>query len=273
MSSNPVFCCVSELELTTWRPYRFVSGKPLGALELEPLLIPNSTPIPAGRLQLGDVPSLLNDLAIRFTPSASSDYEGGLDEILLPLFTRWNSHLLTHKLDIGGGPAASANATPSWRDILQAVQSLSEIKLVAATLPTLPGWDLPSDQGQQQAPRLEYHTLLGPLLRLSTFPDGAVRPPSSLPLGCGPYTLGGELVRSRAPLPLTPKKAFIAASLLPRAEFDGPWQHRQCIGKLAWNAAWGPGTRRTPFLPPSEGDDAHPRELLCPLTDLLVPDL
>ncbi|GAA5956492.1 hypothetical protein JCM8115_000586 [Rhodotorula mucilaginosa] len=154
-------------------PQDHISGKPLGALELEPLLIPNSTPIPAGRLQLGDVPSLLNDLAIRFTPSASSDYEGGLDEILLPLFTRWNSHLLTHKLDIGGGPAASANATPTWRDILQAVQSLSEIKLVAATLPTLPGWDLPSDQGQQQAPRLEYHTLLGPLLRLSTFPDGA----------------------------------------------------------------------------------------------------
>ncbi|GAA5985530.1 hypothetical protein JCM10908_007012 [Rhodotorula pacifica] len=152
-------------------PQEHITGKPLGALELESLLIPNSTPIPAAHLQLGDIPSLLNDLAIRFTPSPSNDYEGGLDEILLPLFTRWNTHLLTHKLDIGGGPAASASATPSWRDILQAVQSLSEIKLVAATLPTLPGWELPADQAQ--APRLEYATLLGPLLRLSTFPDGA----------------------------------------------------------------------------------------------------
>lgn len=97
------------------------------------------------------------------------------------------------------------------------MQSLSEIKLVAATLPTLPGWDLPSDQGQQQAPRLEYHTLLGPLLRLSTFPDGAVRPSSCLPFGCDPYAFGGELVRSRAPLPLTPKKPS-----LPQAYFPEP---------------------------------------------------
>lgn len=53
------------------------------------------------------------------------------------------------------------------------MQSLTEIKLIAATLPTLQGWDLPA--GQAQAPRLEYATLLGPLLRLSVFPDGAVR--------------------------------------------------------------------------------------------------
>ncbi|POY75438.1 hypothetical protein BMF94_1509 [Rhodotorula taiwanensis] len=163
------------LQDSTMFPQEHVTGKPLGALELEPLLIPNSTPIPPAYLQLGDLPALLTDLANRFTPSAANDFEGGLEDILLPLFTRWNTHLLTHKLDIGGGPAnvlgGGASASPSWRDILQAVQSLTEIKLIAATLPTLQGWDLPA--GQAQAPRLEYATLLGPLLRLSVFPDGA----------------------------------------------------------------------------------------------------
>lgn len=160
---------------------------------------------------------------MRFTPSASNDYEGGLDEILLPLFTRWNSHLLTHKLDIGGGPAASANATPTWRDILQAVQSLSEIKLVAATLPTLPGWDLPSDQGQQQAPRLEYHTLLGPLLRLSTFPDGAVRPPAPFPRPCSrkrTCSLTRSILLAYCQKPSLPHAYFPEPSSMVRGNID-----------------------------------------------------
>jgi len=61
------------------------------------------------------------------------------------------------------------------------VQTLSEVKGVAACLPTVDGWD-PSTAPGAAAPMLEYRSLLGPLLRLSAFPDGAVRPsPSSRP--------------------------------------------------------------------------------------------
>lgn len=164
------------------------------------------------------MPALLTDLAVRFTPSAANDYEGGLEEILLPLFTRWNMHLLMHKLDIGGGPAASGSVAPSWRDILQAVQSLTEIKLIAATLPTMQGWDLAPEQAQ--APRIEYMTLLGPLLRLSTFPDGAVSEPRVAASGSN---VQGTETR-------TFSAARLATSLLPGTDVDGTGKHRQRFG-------------------------------------------
>ncbi|GJN94371.1 hypothetical protein Rhopal_007450-T1 [Rhodotorula paludigena] len=158
-------------------PQDHVSGKALGPLELEPLLIPSSATIPEGNLQVGDIPSLLADLALRFTPSAANDYEGGLEEILAPLFTKWNAHLLGNKIDIGGGGTAAAGSL-GWRDILQAVQNLSEIKPIAAILPTIPSWDVSQEAGAT-APALEYKSLLGPLIRLSTFPDGAPNIPTS----------------------------------------------------------------------------------------------
>lgn len=128
--------------------------------------------VPAGQLQSGDAASLLTDLAARFTPSPANDYESGLDEILAPLFSKWNAHLLGHKLDIGGGGGAPGSV--GYREILNAVQTLSEIKAVAACLPTLKGWDAATEPGAA-ANELEYRSVLGPLLRLSAFPDGAVR--------------------------------------------------------------------------------------------------
>lgn len=119
------------------------------------------------------MPSILTDLALRFTPSAANDFEGGIEEILSPLFSKWNAHLLGNKLDIGGGGETGASSL-AWRDILQAVQNLSEIKPIAAALPTFSNWNAPSQPGAS-APVLEYKSLLGPLIRLSSFPDGAVR--------------------------------------------------------------------------------------------------
>ncbi|GAA6057987.1 hypothetical protein JCM3770_004600 [Rhodotorula araucariae] len=158
------------LQDPTMFPQEHITGKPLGALELEPLLIPTSTITPATQLSFGDAPSLLTDLAARFMPSAANDYEAGLNDILAPLFTKWNAHLLGHKIDIGGGGGAPGSL--GYREILSAVQSLTEIKAVAACIPTIKGWD-PATEPGAAAPTLEYRSLLGPLLRLSTFPDGA----------------------------------------------------------------------------------------------------
>ncbi|GAA5900931.1 hypothetical protein JCM8208_007568 [Rhodotorula glutinis] len=155
---------------STMFPQDHITNKPLGALELEPLLIPPSTVVPASQLQAGDAASLLTDLAARFTPSAANDHESGLELILAPLFAKWNAHLLGHKLDIGGGGGVPGSV--GYRDILGAVQSLSEVKAVAACLPTVDGWDVATAPGAA-APMLEYRSLLGPLLRLSAFPDGA----------------------------------------------------------------------------------------------------
>ncbi|TNY19299.1 ubiquitin elongating factor core-domain-containing protein [Rhodotorula diobovata] len=179
------------LQDSTMFPQDHVTGKPLGALELEPLLIPPSTVVPAGQLQSGDAASLLTDLAARFTPSPANDYESGLDEMLAPLFSKWNAHLLGHKLDIGGGGGAPGSV--GYREILNAVQTLSEIKAVAACLPTLKGWDAATEPGAT-ANELEYRSVLGPLLRLSAFPDGA----PALPLAYfpEPSTMGRGNINS-----------------------------------------------------------------------------
>ncbi|BGP03526.1 E4 ubiquitin-protein ligase UFD2 [Rhodotorula toruloides] len=158
-------------------PQDHVSGKTLGALELEPLLIPSSTSIPPAQLQVGDAPSVLADLALRFTPSAANDFEGGIEEILGPLFAKWNAHLLVNKLDIGGGGAPGSGSL-GWRDIVQAVQNLTEIKPIATALTTFSNWNVASEPGAS-APVLEYKSLLGPLMRLSSFPDGAPSLPQS----------------------------------------------------------------------------------------------
>ncbi|BGP43552.1 Ubiquitin conjugation factor E4 [Rhodotorula kratochvilovae] len=173
------------LQDSTMFPQEHITGKPLGALELEPLLIPSSAVVPATQLSIGDGPSLLTDLAARFTPSAANDYESGLEDILAPLFTKWNAHLLGHKIDIGGGGGAPGSL--GYREILGAVQSLTEIKPVAACIPTIKSWDPASEPGAA-AHTLEYRSLLGPILRLSTFPD--VAPDLPLAYFPEPSTMG-----------------------------------------------------------------------------------
>ncbi|GAA5912015.1 hypothetical protein JCM5296_007322 [Sporobolomyces johnsonii] len=157
-------------------PQDHITSKPVGPLELEPLLIPTSTSPPPSSLQISDLPSLLTDLSLRFTPSPANDFETGLDEILAPLLLKFSTHLLANKLDIGGGGTPADGI--GWREVLQAVQSLSEVKGVAATLPTIKNWDVVGEPGVT-APTIEYRSLLGPLLRLSTFPDGAPALPES----------------------------------------------------------------------------------------------
>lgn len=78
---------------------------------------------------------------------------------------------MAHKLDIGGG--GSGQALASWREYLGAVQSLAEIKGVATMMPEVKTWDITQDS-RATPPAIEMYSLLGPFLRLSTFPDAFV---------------------------------------------------------------------------------------------------
>ncbi|SGY17721.1 BQ5605_C015g07870 [Microbotryum silenes-dioicae] len=139
-----------------------------GPLELAGLLLPMSNTGPkTSTLQSTDLPALLQDLAGRFTPSPANDEEGGLEEVIGPLISYLGTQLIAHKVDIGG--STSANGA-SWRDVLGAVQTLSEIKGVASTLPQCHNWVV-TGTPQAQAPLIEMLSLLGPFLRLSAFPD------------------------------------------------------------------------------------------------------
>lgn len=60
-----------------------------------------------------------------------------------------------------------------------AVQSLLEVKGVAMMAPEVKNWDVSSNP-RATAPALELASLLGPFLRLTTFPDSFVRYVSSL---------------------------------------------------------------------------------------------
>ncbi len=147
------------------------SGKTLGASELIPFLLDSSSVAnrPASLLQPNDFPLLLNDLAARFTPSQANDFEGGLDDILEPVLTQLGRALLSNKVDIGGG---GNQAAADWRATVGAVRSLSDNKLVAATMVAMKSWDPTAAGGvMATAPGLEYYSLLGPVARLSTFGD------------------------------------------------------------------------------------------------------
>lgn len=159
-------------------------SKPVGSLELEPLLIPQSQLPQPSPLQSSDLPSLLTDLSLRYTPSEANDGESGLDEILLPLLQRWGSILLLNKLDIGGGGNLANTNGLGWRDILLALQNLTEVKPIAKLMTELRGWNpLKESEGgamEVKAEEFEYRALWGPWLRLTSFPDGAVRHTLSL---------------------------------------------------------------------------------------------
>ncbi|GAA5939856.1 ubiquitin-ubiquitin ligase UFD2 [Sporobolomyces koalae] len=167
----------------TMFPQDHITSKPIGSLELEPLLIPNSQlALSNSPLQPSDAPSLLTDLALRFTPSEANDHESGLDEILVPLLQRWGSILLVNKLDIAGGGNVANSFGIGWRDIVLAVQSLTELKPIANILTTLKNWNphVQEVQGLEVKPEeFEYRALWGPWIRLSSFPDAATELPRS----------------------------------------------------------------------------------------------
>ncbi|ORY88496.1 ubiquitin elongating factor core-domain-containing protein [Leucosporidium creatinivorum] len=147
-------------------PQDHISNKTLGPMELEPLLI-TSTPLPpSSALSSTDLPSLLQDLAARFSPSAANDFEGGLEDIVGPLINALGMRLVTNRIDIGGGGQGGTG----WREIVGAVQSLLEVKGVAVMAPEVKNWDV-STNPRATAPALELASLLGPFLRLTTFPD------------------------------------------------------------------------------------------------------
>jgi ubiquitin conjugation factor E4 B len=148
-------------------------GKQPGTAELLPLLVPSSiSPAPAS-LQPSDLPSLLSDLALRFTPSDANDHEGGLEDIIGPLVAQCSNQLLVTKSDIGGGGTGGQG---TWREYLSAVQSLAEVKGIASIMVASKNWNCEGD-ARIGASAIEYLSLLGPFLRLSTFPDAFVSPP------------------------------------------------------------------------------------------------
>ncbi|KAK4705710.1 ubiquitin conjugation factor E4 B, partial [Phenoliferia sp. Uapishka_3] len=147
------------LDDPTMFPQDHVTKKPLGALELRPLLLPSSSPGNTSSLTSSDLPGILQDLSAAPDSSISS-----LVGLLIADSAR---EILVNKLDIGGG----GNGGISWREHLSAVHSLTENKAVAAALVDCDTWDVTTQPGGANAAGIEIFTLLGPFLRLSTFPE------------------------------------------------------------------------------------------------------
>lgn len=194
------------------------SNKALGPLELEPLLI-ESLPIPGtSAITSTDLPALLQDLAARFSPSAANDFEGGLEDIVGPLINDLGMRLITNRVDIGGGGQGGTG----WRELVGAVQSLLENKGVAMMVPEVKNWDVSSNP-RATASALELATVLGPFLRLSTFPDAFV----SLARWCATLenvlTIGTHSARDRQ-------------GLLSGSYGDGSRQRRERFVEPAWNS-------------------------------------
>lgn len=146
--------------------------KPLGPTEFIPLLVPSQS-TSSHVLTASDVPSLLNDLAIRFTPSAANDFEdASLHLIVGPVLETLGRDLFSSRSDIGGG----GEGKTGWRESLGALTNLTEVKGVAGALPLTSIWSPASSVFG--APGIEVVTTLGPWLRLSAFPDSFVRPHS-----------------------------------------------------------------------------------------------
>ncbi|GAA5972811.1 hypothetical protein JCM11641_003951 [Rhodosporidiobolus odoratus] len=158
-------------------PQDHITNKTLGPFELSPLLLP-SLPIPATLpLTPSDAPSLLQDLSVRFLPSAENDHEDTFTPLLLPLLTSWNTFLLATKADIGSTgpittPVPSSLNGVTWREILQAYQSLTESRQVANWMTGTEEFDPTGGQGIR-AEMVEYRGLLGAVTRLGAYPDGA----------------------------------------------------------------------------------------------------
>ncbi|KAK4046180.1 Ubiquitin conjugation factor E4 [Microbotryomycetes sp. JL201] len=151
----------------TMFPQEHIKGKPIGPIELEPLLNPAAKRPKTLLLQPSDATALLTDLASRYAPSESNGFEGGLENILEPLVTGLAMRLLTQRI---GLDAVAQGDGASWRDIIGAVQQLTELKPLASALTQMSRWDMTEDE-RITAPAIEMACALGPFLRVSMFPE------------------------------------------------------------------------------------------------------
>lgn len=100
-----------------------------------------------------DIPSFLNDLAQRFEP------EGELVNILSPTVKMLLFHdSLARREGLGG-------ADQGWRNVMSGLEALVSIKPIAIMLTQMEEWNPQA----ATAPDFETQSLMGPLLRLSTF--------------------------------------------------------------------------------------------------------
>jgi ubiquitin conjugation factor E4 B len=144
----------------------------VGAIELLPYLFPadiESSPKSAFRSQ--DLAALLSDLARRFSPSIDNDQESGFENVIGPLINSICKSLVVSKCDIGGGGQSTSGQ--GWRESLEVLLNLMSVKSIAAMVPKVMNWNATINP-YATAPGLEVYSLLGPVLRLSTFPDAFV---------------------------------------------------------------------------------------------------
>ncbi|WVR06922.1 hypothetical protein IAU60_003958 [Kwoniella sp. DSM 27419] len=105
-----------------------------------------------GALSGAELLPFLNDLSAGFPSETMADV---ITPTLSLFFQEW--YKITPTPDIMGS---------EWRRYLGAVAVLVQVKGIAGLLPTLPIWIAPD----VTAPKLEWQSLLGPLIRLSVFP-------------------------------------------------------------------------------------------------------
>ncbi|KAM0790391.1 hypothetical protein ACM66B_003273 [Microbotryomycetes sp. NB124-2] len=151
----------------TMFPQDHIKTKPVGPLELEPLFNPSAKRPKTMLLQSSDAGAFISDLAARYTSTDGDDSEPGLESILEPLVNGLAMRLLTQR--IGLDATAQADGA-SWRDLIGALQQLTEVKAAASALTSMRSWNVTRDE-RITAPALELAFALGPFLRLGMFPE------------------------------------------------------------------------------------------------------
>lgn len=133
------------------------SSKPLGAIELLPTILSATSPSTSGDTLLSPnhLQTFLTDLTRRFAP------DDELPPIIVPLLKAIPAQVLTQRLTM---------SDTQFRPRLQALLAMSENKSIAACFPQADNW-APSTH----AAMFEMQSLLGPLMRISCFPDRFVR--------------------------------------------------------------------------------------------------
>jgi ubiquitin conjugation factor E4 B len=136
-------------------------SKPTGPAEFLPILLSLTTtqssafstePQLSGILSPDEILPFLNDLA-----------NGVSREQLVDTITPTLSLCFQAWFGISPTPDISG---PEWRQYLGAVATLTQVKQIAAEMPSLGVWVA---QGVT-APKIEYQSILGPLTRLSVYP-------------------------------------------------------------------------------------------------------
>lgn len=132
-------------------------SKPLGAIELLPTILSatSASTSAATLLSPNQLQTFLTDLGRRFT----SDEE--LPPIMEPLLKAIPAEILSKHLTM---------SDTQFRPRLQALLAMSENKGIAACFPKADNWS-----PNTHVAMFETQSLLGPLLRISCFPDRFVR--------------------------------------------------------------------------------------------------